>query len=1411
MRHGETQYRASGQALAGWDDCPLSERGKDEAKEVGRQLKECGMKFDFVFTSMLQRSVQTAWLACMESENFSMPIVNNWRLNERHYGALQGLTRAQITEKFSADLLKTFSHFDTSLPEVPRDDPSHPANDPRYYGLPKKLLPGAESMSQTVRRVSQFWDDTLAPISANGMCNLVVGHFDALRALCMNIEGLSQDEVVDLMLPRGCPLVYELDADLNVIKKYPLVESADSMPDKISKVPSSKTANLEEDMNAGFSFCQYVKNKSDHYDLVVLGGGPAGVRAAEEAASRGQNVALVEPKGCITGAPTGAHSKCLREAAISGARTWDEVQQILDRVMKNAHHEAMRVLRTFHVTVLAGKGCIEDEETVKVTSEDGTESIIKTEAIIIATGSKANRFPPTNFDLPGVYDSDTIQGIQRIPEVLVVQGAGIVSVEYALIFAKLGSKVTVIDGFPAFLPMLDESLQEAVKQTLAADGIELLMSTPFKSVEGGEGSSAESPKIKIDVGERQFECDCLLSATGRHANTATLGLDKLEAKGLKVNRGKMVEVDYTGHSGCGKIYAVGDCATGSMGLATMGQAQAVRAARSLYTESGLMKSEKKQEVKPFGIWTIPDLAWAGATEDAARKQGIDYSTCTARYNQTTRGCVTDEDGFLKLVYNRADGVVLGVHLFGENSCELINYGAEVVEKKSTIFEMLHFVFPAVTYHTLYVMAAAEGKLRLKGARCLAAATKWRRLQEMVQNQLNADGEASSVTVAKKLKKVFVVFDEDKSGFLSKDQLHNAVQKLGISSVTEEDIEGMIEEATGDISSEQVDYETFLTMLAGGKPSEEEIEAELKFEQKRSSIRNSVVPFGHSATMVMEEIGLTADPDVYDLIVIGGGPAGVRAAEEGASRGKKVGLIEPKAMVHGAPTGAHSKCIREAVLGGAKSWADVTQVLDKAMENSQGLTSRMFKTFNVEHLQGLAKLQDESTVLFTPNEGEPRALKTSYIAIATGSKANRFPPTNFELPGVFDSDTIAAIDRVPNHLVVQGSGIAGVEYGVMFAMLGAKVTIVDAFPAFLPFLDEDLRNAVKQTLVTNNIEVIMSTPFKTVEAGEGSTAAEPKLKIDMGERGTLECDALFSATGRSGYTNGLGLEELASKGLTLLPRGKLIQVDENGYTGCGGIYACGDCATGSMGLATMGQSQAVRAVRTMFTKTGLLASEKKTEVKPSGVWTIPEVAWAGITEEKAKEDGINFGVGKAEYRNTIRGCVSNEVGFLKIVFNRDGGTILGVHICGDLSCELVNYGAELVNARSTIFEVLHFVFPAVTHHELYNKAATHGKIRLRGVKDLSAAVAWKRMQNMAKKAYADLGGSETVEGALRKMFEKYDTDESGFLDRQQFRNVVAALGFPVSDEDIVTMIVEATGDKDADSVDYDSMLEMLAVK
>lgn len=547
--------------------------------------------------------------------------------------------------------------------------------------------------------------------------------------------------------------------------------------------------------------------EEDRFNLIVLGAGPVGVKAAVEAASRGQRVALLDPSDLIHGAPTGAHSKCLREAAVAGVSSWDKVEHIVKRACENAHHQTMRELKTFHVELLRGAGTVHNSSQVDFKpSNGGSSRHLAFDALVIATGSKANRFPPVNFDMPGVFDSDTIWGLSRLPRKVVVQGAGIIGLEYAMIFAKFGAEVTVVEVADKVVPMMDVALQEACKASLRKFGIQIHLKTPIKSMQAAEDHTPEAPSLLVDIGSYVVPCDCILSACGRHGNTQGLGLEVLKPLGLKVGRGKFLEVDENGWTGVAKIYAAGDVAGAN--LASAGQAQALRVARTLFG-SGMSAGEKVKVHKPMGVWTIPEIGWAGLTEEQAVQTGMSVGTATALYNQSIRGCISNEEGLLKLVFDRETGRVLGVHILGECAPDLINYGAEVVNDGDTIFDMLQFVFPAVTYHMLYHHAASQAKARLKGAQSVGAQTAWRRVTAAIKKSLEKRECGDALEVA--MNDAFHAFDDDNSGFVSADNLKAAMLKFDIQ-LDDAQVKEMILEVTGDPEEDQLDYESFVGML-----------------------------------------------------------------------------------------------------------------------------------------------------------------------------------------------------------------------------------------------------------------------------------------------------------------------------------------------------------------------------------------------------------------------------------------------------------------------------------------------------------------------------------------------------------------------------------------------------------------------
>jgi len=212
LRHGESTWNLEN-LFTGWTDVPLSERGIKEAIEAGRWMREAGLRPEVVHESVLLRAIQTTQLALREMDMSWVPVKRTWRLNERHYGALQGLNKQQTAQQYGEDRVKVWRRsYDVRPPELDLSDERHPSHDPRYAGMPPELLPSTECLKDVVERMLPYWYDAIVPDLVVHSCVLVSAHGNSLRALVKHLDGLSDDEVVELNIPTGVPRVYELDA-----------------------------------------------------------------------------------------------------------------------------------------------------------------------------------------------------------------------------------------------------------------------------------------------------------------------------------------------------------------------------------------------------------------------------------------------------------------------------------------------------------------------------------------------------------------------------------------------------------------------------------------------------------------------------------------------------------------------------------------------------------------------------------------------------------------------------------------------------------------------------------------------------------------------------------------------------------------------------------------------------------------------------------------------------------------------------------------------------------------------------------------------------------------------------------------------------------------------------------------------
>lgn len=242
LRHGQSTWNLENR-FTGWTDVGLSEQGEREAHEAGRLLRDGGYTFDIAYTSVLKRAIHTLWAVMSEMELEWIPVVRAWQLNERHYGALQGLNKAEMAEKFGEAQVKIWRRsYDTPPPELEMDDPRHPRFDRRYASLKPEELPRTESLKLTVERMLPYWHSTLAPEVKSGKRVLIAAHGNSLRALVKYLDNISDQEIPELNIPTGIPLVYELDANLRPLTHYYLgdPEAVRKAAEAVAKQGSTK-------------------------------------------------------------------------------------------------------------------------------------------------------------------------------------------------------------------------------------------------------------------------------------------------------------------------------------------------------------------------------------------------------------------------------------------------------------------------------------------------------------------------------------------------------------------------------------------------------------------------------------------------------------------------------------------------------------------------------------------------------------------------------------------------------------------------------------------------------------------------------------------------------------------------------------------------------------------------------------------------------------------------------------------------------------------------------------------------------------------------------------------------------------------------------------------------------------------
>jgi NAD(P) transhydrogenase len=453
---------------------------------------------------------------------------------------------------------------------------------------------------------------------------------------------------------------------------------------------------------------------------------------------------------------------------------------------------------------------------------------------------------------------------------------------------------------------------------------------------------------------------------------------------------------------------------------------------------------------------------------------------------------------------------------------------------------------------------------------------------------------------------------------------------------------------------------------------------------------------------------------FDVVVLGGGPGGERAAIQAARAGKRVALVEREHVLGGMRVNwgtIPSKTLRESavfVYGLRHNKLDAISVQiaetitipelmyreQRVVQRELELINRWLNRYAIEVYRGVAQFLDVHTIAVHGVDGQVRLrLSGDVIVIATGSSPNRPADVSFDDDTVFDSTTVLHLPRMPRSMIVLGAGVIGVEYASIFAALGVSVTLVDTRADLLPFLDREIAGLLRRELVRLGIVYVSNDHYASVER---VVRVPPMVRLTTRGGNVLEADVLLYAVGRDGNSRGMGLEAI---GIVPDARG-LLTVNESFQTVHPHIYAVGDII-GYPALASTSMEQGRQAILNAY---GIPGPKLRTSRLPFAIYAIPEVSYIGDTEETLKEKGIPYVVGRGRYEMNPKGQILGATGgILKLLFDRDTLALRGVHIIGHSASELIHTGQAFLDANADAAHIAETLYNYPTLSDMYRHA------------------------------------------------------------------------------------------------------------
>ena len=460
---------------------------------------------------------------------------------------------------------------------------------------------------------------------------------------------------------------------------------------------------------------------------------------------------------------------------------------------------------------------------------------------------------------------------------------------------------------------------------------------------------------------------------------------------------------------------------------------------------------------------------------------------------------------------------------------------------------------------------------------------------------------------------------------------------------------------------------------------------------------------------------------YDLFVIGSGPGGQRAAVQAAKLGKRVGITEAGGVVGGvciAKGTIPSKTLREAALylSGYKernvygdsysvkeniTMADLLRRTDHVIRTETDVVRNQLLRNGIELHAAHASFVDAHTIRLDSPGTQQQQITSDKVVIATGTNAARDTHIPFDGRRIFTSDEMLDLEDLPRAMAVIGGGVIGVEFATIFAILGVRVTLVDARPRLLEFVDTEIIDSLVYNMRRNRVTLRMAEKVTGLETVEGDRGQHVRIQLKSGKQ--IFADKALYSIGRQGATDGLNLE---AAGLNADSRGR-ISVNEHFQAAVENIYAVGDVIGFPSLASTSGEQGRLSACHAFGAP-----MESMPELFPYGIYSIPEISMVGKGEEELTKEGVHYEVGKAEYREIARGTImGDDSGMLKLIFDAESRKLLGVCIIGEGASELIHIGQVLLAMGGTIDYFINTAFNYPTLAECYKTAALDGVNRL----------------------------------------------------------------------------------------------------